>query len=152
MNARSQLAGIKRFFLLRDTTFRVGILTGVALSGVFLGWLFVANRVPELERFAYLRNVAGAAAVLVLMSLPVWRFLMSPAQMFVSGIVGWALASLCYFSLEVRFPRLENRMGALHVFMLGAIAYGFLSVLVWVVSILRLARRHPLVAARRRGP
>jgi hypothetical protein len=151
VNARSQLAGIKRFFSLHDTTLRVGILTGLALSGVFLTWLFAANRMPELERFAYLRNVAAAAAVLVLMSLPVFRFLISPAQMFVSGILGWGLASLCYFLLEIRFPRLENRMGALHVFMLGAIAYGFLSVLAWVVSILRLARRHSVVAARHRG-
>jgi hypothetical protein len=152
VNARSQLAGIKRFFSLHDTTLRVGILTGLALSGVFLTWLFAANRMPELERFAYARNVVAAAAVLVLMSLPVCRFLISPGQMFVTGILGWALASLCYFLLEIRFPRLENRMGALHLFMLGAIAYGFLSVLAWVVSILRLARRHPVAAARRRGP
>ena len=43
--------------------------------------------------------------------------------------------TLCYILLEMHFPRLEERMGALHVFMLGAIAYGFLAVLDWVVNI-----------------
>lgn len=151
MSARSQLAGLERFFSLRDPTLRVGIFTGVALSAVFTAWLFVANRVPELERFATLRNIAAAVTLLVLMSIPVCRFLLSPARMFVSGILGWALASLCYFSLELDFPRLESRMGVFHVFMLGAIAYGFLAVLDWVVSILRLARQLPVVAGRRKS-
>ncbi len=151
MNARSQLAGLERFFSLREPTLRVGIFTGVALSAVFSAWLLVANRVPQLERFATLRNIAAAGALLVLMSIPVWRFLMSPVRMFVAGTLGWTLASLCYISQEMYFPRLESRMGAFHVFMLGAIMYGFLAVLDWVVNICLLARRQPVVTARRRS-
>jgi len=152
VNARSQLAGLKRFFPLRDSTLRVGIFTGVAVSVVFSTWLFVANRVPQLERFATLRNLAAATTLLVLMSLPVWRFLLSPVHMFVSGMVSWGLGTFCYILLGMHFPRLEERMGALHVFMLGAVAYGFLAVLDWVVNICRLARRQPAVATRRRSP
>jgi hypothetical protein len=151
MNARSQLAGLDRFLSLRDSTLRIGIFTGVTLSAVFTAWLLIANRVPQFERFATLRNLAAAGTLLVLMSIPVLRFLASPVRMFVSGTVGWALASLCYVSMEMYFPRLDSRMGALHVFMLGAIAYGFLAVLDWVVNICRLARRQPIVAARRRS-
>jgi len=152
MNARSQLAGLERFLSLRDPVSRVGVYTGIALSAVFSTWLFVANRVPQLERFATLRNLAAAGTLLVLMSLPVWRFLLSPVHMFVSGMVSWALGTFCYILLGMHFPRLEERIGALHVFMLGAVAYGFLAVLDWVVNICRLARRQPVVAARRRNP
>lgn len=151
MNARSQLPGFDRFFSLREPTLRIGIFTGVALSAVFSAWLLVANRVPQLERFASLRNLAAAGTLLVLMSIPVCRFLTSPVRMFVSGILGWTLATLCYILLEMDFPRLDSRMGALHVFMLGTIAYGFLAVLAWVVSICVLARRQPVVATRRRS-
>ena len=71
MNARSQLPGFDRFFSLREPTLRIGIFTGVALSAVFSAWLLVANRVPQLERFASLRNLAAAGTLLVLMSIPV---------------------------------------------------------------------------------
>ncbi|MGO9641515.1 MAG: hypothetical protein ACLP1Y_09460 [Candidatus Acidiferrales bacterium] len=152
MEARPQLAGMDRFFPLHHPTLRIGIFTGVSLSAVLLAVLFLANRVPQLERFALERNVAAAATGLMLMAIPACRFLKSPVRLFVSGTLGWALLSLCYFSLEIRFPRLENRMGALHLFMLGAVAYGFLAVLGWVVSLFWVAHQQPLVVVRRRSP
>jgi len=151
MDARPRLPGLSRFFSLRDPALRIGFFTGVCLSGVFIAWLLIANRVPQLERFWLERNAAAAGAALILLAIPICRFLKSAAEMFVSGVVACAVASLCYFLMELHFPLLENHIGALHLFMLGALAYGFLAVLDWVISIFLVARRHPVVATRRRS-
>jgi hypothetical protein len=111
---------------------RIGVLTGVYLSCAFVAWLVVANRFPQLERFAGIRNLAAAAAALALMLIPVLRFRREPVRMFVSGLTAWTLLTLTYIGMEMRFSLLESRMGAFHIFMLGGITYGFVAVLHWV--------------------
>ena len=39
---------------------------------------------------------------------------------------------MTYLVAELHFKLLESRMGGLHVFMLGAVSYGFVAVLDWV--------------------
>jgi hypothetical protein len=148
--SRTPLSGIERFFSLRGATLRTGIFTGVALSAVLAAWVLVANRVAQLEAFALARNCAAVGALLVLMAIPLCRFVTSPRALFISGVVGWSILTFTYVILEMFFIRLDSRMGALQLFILGATSYGLLAVIGWVVALIRLARRQHMVAAGRK--
>ena len=52
--------------------------------------------------------------------------------------------------MEIFFNRLATRMGAFHVFMLGAVVYAIVAALTWIASLLLTTREHPLQASRRR--
>jgi hypothetical protein len=128
---------------LRSVTLRTGILTGIYLALIFAAWLIVANRVPQLDVFARARNLAAGAATILLMAIPVLRFRRQPVKMFISGLTAWTLLTLTYKAMEMHFSLLESRMGAFHVFMLGAISYGFVAVFHWVFLLCAEARhRH----------
>ena len=145
MAARTQLPGMRLFRWLRNASLRIGVITGVYLSIVFVAWLVVANRFPGLQPFAGIRNVAAAATILLLMLIPVLRFRREPVRMFVAGLTAWTLLTLTYIGMEMRFSLLGSRMGAFHLFMLGGITYGFVSVFQWVFLLCAEAR-HQYVA------
>jgi hypothetical protein len=132
MNARTQLPGMQWLLWLRSTTLRVGVYTGVCLSCVFFSWVWVANRIPKLESFAGVRNLSAAIAIVLLMCIPVLRFRHQPLRMFVSGLTAWTLLTVTYLTAEMHFTLLENRLGSLHMFILGAACYGLVSVFQWV--------------------
>jgi hypothetical protein len=143
MATRHQLPGMRWLLWLRNASLRSGVLTGVYLSCVFVAWLYVANRVRELEPFAGIRNLAAGAAVILIMSIPLLRFRREPVRIFVSGLTAWTLLTLTYMAMEMNFSLLESRMGAFHIFMLGAVTYGFVAVFHWVVLLCAEARhRH----------
>jgi len=149
MAARLQLPGVRWFLWLRNKSLRIGILTGIYLSCIFIAWLLVANRLPQLEPFAGLRNLAAGAVIILLMAIPVLRFRHEPAKMFVSGLTAWALLTLTYIATEMHYSLLESRMGALQVFILGAVSYGFIAVFQWVFLLCAEARqRHIAQTAR----
>jgi len=75
MAARPQLPGMRWLHWLRNAALRSGVLTGVYLSCVFVAWLFVANRVPELESIAGIRNLVAGAAVIAVIGYVVHRLL-----------------------------------------------------------------------------
>jgi hypothetical protein len=132
MAARSQLPGMRWFMWLRIASLRIGILTGIYLSCVFVAWLDIANRVTELVPYAELRNLVAGAILIAVLGIPVLRFRHRPGKLFVAGLTAWTLLTLTYRVAEIHFTLLESRMGALHVFMLGAVSYGFVAVLDWV--------------------
>jgi hypothetical protein len=132
MAARPQLPGMRYFLWMRITSLRTGILTGIYLSCVFVAWLEVANHVPELEPYAELRNLVAGAILIMVLGIPVLRFRLRPGRLFVAGLTAWALLTITYIVAEIHFTLLETRMGAFHVFMLGAVSYGFVAVLDWV--------------------
>ena len=134
---------------MRNASLRIGILTGVYLSGVFVAWLLIANRVPQLDALAGFRNRAAGVVSIVLMLIPVLRFHREPVKMFVSGLTAWTLLTLTYITMEMHFSLLESRMGAFHVFMLGGVTYGFVAVFHWVFLLCAEARhRHVARAAQ----
>jgi hypothetical protein len=132
MATQPQLLGVWWFLWLRNTALRTGVLTGIYLSCMFIAWLWIANHIPQLYPFAGIRNLCGGALAILVMAIPVLRFRRQPVKMFVSGVTAWTLLTLAYIAMEMRFSLLESRMGALHVFMLGAISYGFVAVFHWV--------------------
>ena len=156
MTALPMLPGMRWFLWLRNASLRNGVLTGIYLSCIFTAWLWIANRIPRLEPFAGIRNISAAGLVILLMAIPVLRFLHDPVRMFLSGVIAWTLLTLAYLAMEMRFSLLESRMGALQLFMLGAFSYGFVSVFLWVFLLCAEARHrhtaqvpHPAVSPGR---
>jgi hypothetical protein len=138
-----------RYFLwMRFASLRTGILTGIYLSCVFVAWLVVANRLPALEPFAEARNVVAGAVLLVVLAIPAIRFRHQPGKLFAAGLTAWTLLTLAYLAAEMHFTLLESRMGAFHVFMLGAVSYGFVAVLDWVFLMCMVVRHQHITQSR----
>lgn len=115
---------------------RAGIYAGVCLSCIFVLWVLVANRAPQLEIFARERNIAAVGLLVFLSSVPVMRFYRSPLNLLASGILGWSLLTITYLLLCVKFVELGQNYSGFHVFMLGAVTYFILATLSWVGRII----------------
>jgi hypothetical protein len=148
---QTPLPGARWFSWLRNATLRVGVLTGVYLSVVLGGWLVVANRVPESANYAGSRNLTAAALMVLLMLIPACRFVRSPLRIFYSGITAWSVLTATFLVLGLFFQRLYSRMNPFQVFMLGAIAYGVIAVVAWVLRMTWATRHHSLAVSRRRS-
>jgi len=136
------------FLWLRIASLRIGILTGIYLSCVLVAWLDIANRVAELEPFAELRNLVAGAILIVVFGIPVLRFRHQPGKLLVAGLTAWTLLTITYVLTEMHFTLLESRMGALHVFVLGAVSYGFVAVLDWVFLMCAGVRHQHMAQSR----
>lgn len=134
----------------RSSVLRTGAVTGVCLSAVLTAWLIVANHVPRSAEFAGMRNSAAAALLVLLMLIPVGRFLRSPGRLFSAGLTGWAVLTSTYLLLGLYFERLYSRVTPFHVLILGAVIYGFFAVISWVTTLMFAARHQPLTVTRRR--
>ena len=130
---------------------RLGLVIGVALSGVAVAWLLIANRVPALDRQAMLRNLAAGALAIAFMLVPVCRFRSCPSHVFACGLTAWSVLTLAYAILQIPFPRLGTRMGTFHFFMLGAVLLGLASALLWVIHLVLTLWHGSPVPARRRA-
>jgi len=142
------LPGVRWFLWLRIVSLRTGILTGIYLSVVFVAWLLVANRFPALEPFAGARNVIAGASLVTMLAIPVLRFWRRPGRLFVAGLTAWTILTMTYLAAEMRYTLLESRMGALHVFVLGGVSYGFVAVLDWVFLMCAGVRHEHIVQSR----
>lgn len=134
-----------------QTAIRLGLVIGVALSGVAIAWLLVANRIPALDPLAMLRNLLAVALATIFMLVPVYRFRKSPAHVFTCGLTAWSILTLIYAILQIPFPRLGTRMGTFHFFMLGAVLLGLASALLWVTRLVLALWQGPTLPARRRA-
>jgi hypothetical protein len=128
-----------------------GCYTGAMLTVAMLGALVVANRIPSLEPYAFERNAASYALFVMLMLLPVLRFLNRPATMFVASMTGWTLLTVAYDFAGLYFHNLFNvlQRTPFEVLIEGAIVYGVLAVAARVSMIILHARRHSLAPLRR---
>jgi hypothetical protein len=129
---------------------RTGIYGGALLIVAMLGALVAANRLPAIERYAFERNAACYTLFVLLMLVPVVRFLTRPLQMFGAAMVGWVMFVAAYdltgFYFRDLFQVLRTPFQAL---VEGAVVYGIFAVGSWVCGMLIHARRHP-VAPRRK--
>jgi hypothetical protein len=130
------------FRWLRYPALRTGLRMGVLLSIILTAWLILANRVGVLDRLAIVRNAAALAVLFLIAFEPIARFRNSARDLLVSGGIGWAIGSLCYFGWTMYFNRLSLRMGAFHIFVLGAAVYIFMAAVVWIGGLIRIARHH----------
>ena len=149
----TRLPGSAWFLWLRNLPLRVGVLTGMYLSLVFVGWLIVANRVPFLENFALIRNAGAVAIFALLMLVPMGAFLRHPHHLFGAGLTAWGVFSLVYGLMGFFFHSLHSSLRPpFHIFILGGVVYGLVAAAAWFVSMALDARQQPVIASRRRHP
>jgi len=135
MPVRPHLPGYGRLSVFQSAGVRTGVYTGLCLSLIFTAWLIAANRMPFLERFAVLRNIAAVAAIGAFALIPLLRFYCRPGRLWASGSIAWGILSLTYRLLAVHFPGLEERYGAFQVFMIGAVVYTIVATLSWIGTV-----------------
>jgi hypothetical protein len=140
MTVRAHLPGYGSFQVLRNTSVRTGVYVGIVLSIVFSGWVIVANRLPLLERFAMVRNLAAVTLLGLIALTPIIRFWRMPGNLLASSLVSWAIFSLTYRVLCMDFAGLAERFSAVQIFMLGAVLYMLVVTLSWIWTIIQRAR------------
>ncbi|MGB2621271.1 MAG: hypothetical protein WA857_17930 [Candidatus Acidiferrum sp.] len=139
-SVRAHLPVYGSFHAFRNTSVRTGIYVGILLSSTFSAWVIVANRVPVLDRFALLRNLAAVALLGILALIPVIRFWRVPGNLLASSLIAWAIFSVIYRLLSMDFTGLEGRYSAVQIFVLGAVLYMLVVTLSWIGTIIRRAR------------
>jgi hypothetical protein len=135
MPVRANASIERRLEFLKQPAVRLGIYAGVGLSVIFIAWMVIANRVPQLEVLATERNVVTATLLVICAAAPVIRFLRSPAELLVSGLLAWGIFTATYRVLCSVFVLLGENYSAFHVFVMGAINYLIFATLSWVGTI-----------------
>jgi len=129
---------------------RTGVYGGALLIIAMLGALVSANRIPVLEKYAFERNAACYTLFVLLMLVPVVRFLTRPLKMFGAAMVGWVMFVAAYdltaFYFRNLFQVLRTPFQAL---IEGTVLYGIFAVGSWVCGMLVQARRQPIAPRRR---
>lgn len=140
MPANFSPPGYRWFDFLRHAPAKVGIYTGLWLSVIFVAWVVIANRVPFLEPLAQQRNVIATLLLALTASMPLIRFLRSPGDLLISGLLAWSVLTLAYRILSLKFVLLQVYYSTFHVFVLGAVAYLLFATLSWIGMIVWRAR------------
>lgn len=140
MPANFSPPGYRWFDFLRHAPAKVGIYTGLWLSVIFVAWVVIANNVPFLEPLAQQRNVIATLLLALIASMPVIRFLRSPGDLLISGLLAWSVLTLAYRILSLKFVLLQVYYSTFHVFVLGAVAYLLFATLSWIGMIVWRAR------------
>jgi hypothetical protein len=143
MSVRAHLPGYRWFHVFRNASIRLGVYVAVGLALIFTSWVFVANRVPFLDRFALERNIAAAILLCLFVLIPILRFMSMPGHLLASGLVAWLIFSLYYRVLCLFFRRLGDWHGTIQVFMFGAVVYMIVATVSWIgVAIWRVREAH----------
>jgi hypothetical protein len=148
MAARLHLPGMRWMLWMRSVSMRTGILTGIYASCVFVAWLIVANRLSAMDRFAGPRNTLTVGILLLILGIPVLRFLHEPGRMFAAGLAAWTILTVTYLATEIYFTLLASRIGGFHLFTLGAVSYGIVAVFDWVFLMCAEARHAHMAHCR----
>src|SRR5947209_15657410 len=91
MSGREKASAYSWLTWFGEPAVRTGIYTGTCLGLTFCGWVYVANRVPGLERFASQRNLAAAVLLGLLAAIPTMRYFRDPGKMLTASLIGWAI-------------------------------------------------------------
>jgi hypothetical protein len=148
MSSREDPSGIPTLHKEWHAALLTGVLAGTGFSLVLAFWLLLANRMPFLERFAWERNLAAAAALALLALLPLLRFFPAPRRMLVCSLMAWTIFSLAYRGFCLFYPALTERIGAFHLFMLGGVVYTIVSTLTWIGTFIWSVRDHHVSPTR----
>ncbi len=143
MLVRAHLPGYRWFHVFRNAAIRIGVYVAVGLILVFTTWLFLANRIPFLERLALERNIAAALLLCLFALIPILRFMRMPGHLLASGLVAWLIFSLYYRVLCLFFRKLGDWNSTIQVFMCGAVVYLIVATLSWIgVAIWKVREAH----------
>jgi hypothetical protein len=127
-----------------------GVYLGALLNIVMIAALVAANRFPRLEPYALERNAASYGLFVLLLLIPIVRFLKRPVRMFTAGVVGWVLFVAGYNIAGLYFHNLFDVLRTpLEALIEGGVLYGVAAVISWVVGMIYHARRHTIAPRRR---
>jgi hypothetical protein len=115
-----------------DVAVRTGVYVGVGLSLILAVWIFLANRVPSLEKLALERNLVTIALLALVGLVPIARFLLLPAKLWICSLIGWTIFSVTYGLLSLAFSGLREHFGAFQIFVLGAVLYMIVATIAWL--------------------
>jgi hypothetical protein len=133
-------------------TLCAGLITGLLLMLVLFGALVAANRVPSLEPYALERNAVSYTVFVLVMLIPVVRFLSQPIRLFASGMIGWVLFAAAYDVAGSVFRDLFDVLRTpFEALIEGALVYGTIAVALWVCEMALHSRRNPIVSVGRRA-
>jgi hypothetical protein len=132
MGVDDRVPGKELALVLHDTGVRTGVCSGVGLAITLIVWVYVANRVPGLERVALDRNVVAAAVMGFFFLVPIVRFMWRPGRLLASSLISWGILTFTYRGLCMFFSALADRYSAVQVFTLGAIVCMILATLSWI--------------------
>ncbi|HMD30363.1 MAG TPA: hypothetical protein VKG84_00545 [Candidatus Acidoferrales bacterium] len=144
MMVPTHLPGAAWLKWLKNLPLRIGVLTGIYLTAVMTAGLLTANRLPELEAFADLRNWTCSSMFLLVALIPVATFRRRPWSLFTSAASGWLVFSLAYWFAGIYFEHLHTRLNKtpFHVFLLGLGSYAVIAVAIWVGTMTREVLQH----------
>jgi hypothetical protein len=129
---------------------RTGVYGGAGLIIAMLGALVAANRIPELEKYAFERNAVCYTLFVLLMLVPVIRFLTRPIRMFGAAMIGWVMFVAAYDLTAIYFHNLFQVLRTpFQALIEGTVVYGIFAVGSWVCGMLVQARRQPIAPRRR---
>lgn len=131
---------------------KAGLLAGTVLSAIAVTWLLLANRVPALDRFAFIRNLAAGVFAVIVMIVPACRLRHHPSYLFISNMIAWLTLTAVYSVLQIPFPHLATRIGTFRFFVIGAMVLGLASALIWVLHLLSNLWGEVQLAPRKRMP
>jgi hypothetical protein len=134
MSLRANLPGYRWLDVLHSAAIRTGVYAGVCLSGVFVVWIYIANRVPSLDLFASERNMTGASLIALFGAVPLLRFFRLPGNLLGSGLVAWSIFCATYRGLCFTYPGLEERHTTFQMFILGALVYLIAATMSWIAT------------------
>jgi hypothetical protein len=130
--------------------FWTGICLGALLNVVMIAALVAANRVPKLEAYALERNAASYGLFILLLLIPVVRFLKHPAKLFTTGVIGWSLFVVGYDFAGLYFHNLFSVLRTpFEAFVEGCVVFGVAAVISWVAGMMFHARRFSIASRRR---
>lgn len=131
---------------------RTGLYTGALMVIVMTGALVAANRLPWLDNRALERNAASYGLFVMIMLIPICRFLNRPVRMFVSAMIAWSMFVIAYDIAGFFFHNLFDAVRTPFIlFIEGAIVYGVCAVGSWVGAMALQARQQPIAPRRRRS-
>ncbi len=129
---------------------RTGLYSGALLIVTMMGALVAANRVPALERYAFERNASCYTLFVLLMLIPIVRFLNRPLQMFGAAMIGWVMFVAAYDLTGLYFRDLfEVLRTPFQALMEGTAVYAIFAVASWVCGMLLHARHYPMAPRRK---
>jgi hypothetical protein len=129
---------------------RTGLYAGALLIVTMMGALVAANRMPALERYALERNASCYTLFVLLMLVPVVRFLNRPLQMFGAAMIGWVMFVAAYDLTGLYFRDMFQVLRTpFQALVEGTVVYAIFAVVSWVCGMLLHARRHPMAPGRK---
>lgn len=140
MENRKNKTGYSGLTVFGDPAVRMGIYAGTCLGITFSLWMYVANRVPSLERFASQRNAAAVVMLGLFALIPTMKYFRDPGKMLTASLIGWTILTFFYRLMCAFYGLLSEKYSPFHIFMLGAVLYLIAGTISWIGTLIWRAR------------